>query len=118
MLIRFLVDRYPLALLLADWMRPLIASMNPLDRLLSNQDRIPFQFAFGSEEKAPLIHIEKEGHVVLPSLGRGFIHADAPNVRMVNLGTSRSHVMIDNSPNASIVFTQQGRRNLDRHLSN
>lgn len=45
MLIRFLVDRYPYprALSFADWMRSLVASMNPLDSLKPIQARILFQ---------------------------------------------------------------------------
>jgi len=45
MLIRFLVVRYPLALLLAARIRSLIASRNPLEIWLLNQGRMPFQFA-------------------------------------------------------------------------
>ena len=72
-------------------------------------------FAGSDEQHFSLLQIDKEGNVILAAAGSGLIDADRSDGRMVGLATRRVHVMIDDAPQAGVVFTGQAGDSQDGH---
>ena len=71
--------------------------------------------AGSDEQDFALLEIDEQRNVVLAAAGSGLIDTDLSDRGMVGLAARRIHVMVDDTPNEGVVFTDQGRGTANGH---
>jgi len=73
--------------------------------------------ARGAEEQALLVHVKEQADVVVALAAGGLINTDAGYLREIEIALGLVYVVVDDPPEAGVVFTNQPGHSSNRHLS-
>jgi len=73
--------------------------------------------AMSAKQQLACVHVEKEGDIVMPPPGTGFIGTQTGHAGVVLVGSGGIDIATNDAPQSGVVDLQQLRDGIDRHLS-